>query len=239
MNACMRAHLASCCSSCIGALSSSRRAADEAALRTIIAKFATAKGFPAIEAVVRELARPAIRRSRRPLAALADGNLYVRKSDAQVFVGKEAGASVSLLDPMSGEPAGEAAKADITKIKVNNRLRRVIRDALGTLTLGAPDPAVRLAAAETMFRKPDPAAIAPLDAAIAKETDAKRQGAARAGARRGRAGLRSRRRPTSSRRSTLIGARGDREALSLLTSFEAIVRRRAEGRRDHGDLRHQ
>ena len=43
---------------------------------------------------------------------------------------------------------------------------------LGTLTLGAPDPAVRLAAAENMFRNPDPPAIAALDAAIAKETDA-------------------------------------------------------------------
>ena len=43
---------------------------------------------------------------------------------------------------------------------------------LGTLTLGSPDPAVRLAAAENMFRNPDPAGIPALDAAIAKETDA-------------------------------------------------------------------
>ena len=121
----------------------------------------------------------------KALTALSDGNLYVRKSDSQVFVVKEAGASVSLLDPLTGEPAGEAAKADLTKIKVNNGLRGVIRDVLGTLTLGAPDPAVRLAAAENMFRNPDPAAIAALDAAIAKETDARsRRGSSRRAPRR-------------------------------------------------------
>ena len=147
--------------------------ADEAALRTIIAKFATAKGFPAIEAVVRELGAtgdPAVEKAAD--RAFRRQSLHPQ-SRQPVFIVKEAGANVSLLDPLTGEAAGEAAKADMTKIKVNNGLRRVIRDVLGTLTLGAPDPAVRLAAAENMFRNPDPAAIGTLDAAIAKETDAR------------------------------------------------------------------
>ncbi|TIN59100.1 MAG: urea ABC transporter permease subunit UrtB, partial [Mesorhizobium sp.] len=98
-------------------------------------------GFSEIGAVVHELAAAGDPAVERPLAALADGNLYVRKADSLVFVGKEAGESVQLSDPLSGEASGEAAKDGITKIKVNNTLRRVIRDALGTLTLGAKDPA--------------------------------------------------------------------------------------------------
>src|SRR4051794_6254772 len=144
--------------------------AGEADLRAIIAKFATAKGFSEIGAVVHDLAATGDSLVEHPLSALADGNLYIREADSLVFVGKEAGESVQLFDPLSSEASGEAAKDDVAKIKVNNTLRRVIRDALGTLTLGAKDPAVRLAAAGTMFKTPDAANIEPLDTAIASET---------------------------------------------------------------------
>ncbi|CAN7565787.1 urea ABC transporter permease subunit UrtB [Mesorhizobium amorphae] len=194
--------------------------AAEADLRAIIAKFATGTGFSATEAVVRELAATGDPLVERPLAALADGNLYIRKADSAVFVGMEAGDSVALLDPLSGEKSADAAKADITKIKVNNTLRRVIRDALGTLTLRAKDPTVRIAAADTMFKTPDAANIDPLDAAIAAETDANVKALfeqARA------ASVLVSDRPEADKLAAvaLIGARGDRDALSLLTSVEA------------------
>ncbi|MBZ9700691.1 MULTISPECIES: urea ABC transporter permease subunit UrtB [unclassified Mesorhizobium] len=194
--------------------------AGEADLRGIIAKFAAAKGFSETGAVVHDLAATGDPAVERPLAALADGNLYIRKIDSLVFVGKEGGERVQLFDPLSGEPSGEAAKDDITKIKVNNTLRRTIRDALGTLTLGAKDPAVRLAAADTMFKTPDSANIEPLDAAIANETVASVKTLleqARA------ASILSSDRPDADKLAAiaLIGARGDRDAVSLLTSAEA------------------
>ncbi|BCG88103.1 branched-chain amino acid ABC transporter permease [Mesorhizobium sp. 113-3-9] len=194
--------------------------AGEADLRGIIAKFATAKGFSEIGTVVHELAATGDPAVEGPLSALADGNLYIRKTDSLVFVGKEAGESVQLSDPLSGEASGEAAKDGITKIKVNNTLRRVIRDALGTLTLGAKDPTVRIAAADTMFKTPDAANIEPLDAAIAKETVASVKALleqARA------ASVLVSDRPDADKLAAiaLIGARGDRDAVSLLTSVEA------------------
>ncbi|ESY05310.1 urea ABC transporter permease subunit UrtB [Mesorhizobium sp. C386A] len=194
--------------------------AAEADLRAIVAKFATGTGFSATEAVVRELAATGDPLVERPLAALAEGNLYIRKADSAVFVGSEAADSVTLLDPLSGGKAGDAAKADITKIKVNNTLRRVIRDALGTLTLRAKDPSVRIAAADTMFKTPDAANIEPLDAAIAAETDAKVKALfeqARA------ASVLVSDKPEADKLAAiaLIGARGDRDAVSLLTAVEA------------------
>ncbi|PWK74068.1 urea ABC transporter permease subunit UrtB [Aminobacter sp. AP02] len=144
-------------------------AADEADLRLLVAKFAAAKNFQATEAVVRELGATGDPAVEKLLTALSQGGLYVRKGDDAVFVGDETGQDVQLRDPLNGAPAGVAAKADLSKVKVNNALRRVIRDALGGLTLGSKDPAVRLAAADTMFRNPDPAAIAALDTAIAGE----------------------------------------------------------------------
>ena len=45
-----------------------------------------------------------------------------------------------IADPLTGTEAGEEPKAAVTKVRVNNTLRRVIRDLLGTLTLGSDDP---------------------------------------------------------------------------------------------------
>ena len=195
------------------------KAAAGADLRAVVAKFAAATNFSATEAVVRELAASGDPAVERPLSALADGNLYVRKQDAQVFVGKDAGGRVELMDPLSGEKAADADKADLTKIKVNNGLRRTIRDALGTLTLRARDPAVRLAAATTMFKTPDAANIEPLDAAIAAETDP----AVKTMFEQARAAsILVSDKPDADKLTAVdaISARGDRDALSLLTSVE-------------------
>ncbi|PBB42733.1 urea ABC transporter permease subunit UrtB [Mesorhizobium sp. WSM3866] len=194
--------------------------AGEADLRAAIAKFATATNFSATEAIVRELAASGDPAVERPLSALADGNLYIRKADSQVFIGKDAASGVELLDPFSGDKSADAAKADLTKIKVNNGLRRAIRDALGTLTLRAKDASVRLAAAATMFKTPDAANIEPLDAAIAAETDpAVKTMFVQARA----ASVLVSDKPEADKLAAIsaIAARGDRDALSLLTSVEA------------------
>lgn len=105
------------------------------------------------------------------LEALGEGDLYFRKSDGAVFITKKEGKGYALTDPLTLEAAGEAGRREVKKIKVNNRLRRVIRSALGSLTLMAPDPAVRRQAAEAIFKAQDPDGIEALDAALAAETD--------------------------------------------------------------------
>jgi urea transport system permease protein len=104
------------------------------------------------------------------LEALAEGDLYRRKTDGTVFIVKSAGANLKLVDALTGETAGEGAKAAFEKIKVNNGLRRTIRAALGGLTLMSADAGVRLQAAQTILRTPTADALAGLDTAIAGET---------------------------------------------------------------------
>jgi len=106
------------------------------------------------------------------LEALSAGDLYVRKSDGQVFIAEKDGKQFKLTDPLTLEAQGEAGRREVKKIKVNNKLRRVIRSALGSLTLMAPDPKVRIAAAEAVFKAKDPGSIEALDTAIAAEQDA-------------------------------------------------------------------
>ncbi|MEM9630336.1 MAG: urea ABC transporter permease subunit UrtB [Pseudomonadota bacterium] len=105
------------------------------------------------------------------LEALGAGNLYYRKSDGAVFITQKAGKSFALTDPLTLETAGEAGKREVKKIKVNNKLRRVVRAALGSLTLMAPDPEVRKSAAVAMFKARNPDGIEALDTALAVETD--------------------------------------------------------------------
>ena len=194
--------------------------ADEAELRSVIAKLATVKGFPATQAIVKELAASGDPAVEKPLLALSEGDLVFRKADNQVFIDKESGQTVQLLDPLTAEPVGEAAKAEITKIKVNNTLRRVIRDLIGTLTLGSDDPAARLAAADTMFKTPDAGVIEAIDAAIATEAVASvklKLQQARASS------VLVSDLPEADKLAAieLIGTMGSREAVSLLTAFEA------------------
>jgi urea transport system permease protein len=194
--------------------------ADEAALRPVIAKFASAKNFKATEAVVQELAATGDPSVERPLAALAEGDLYFRKSDSAVFIGKEARQAIKLADPLTGAEAGEEPKAAVTKIKVNNALRRTIRDALGGLTLGSPDANARIAAADTMFKTPLAANVEVLDAAIAKET----VGSVKTKLEQARASsVLVSDLPEDEKLAAIdtIAGMGSRDALSLLTGYEA------------------
>ena len=109
----------------------------------------------------------------RVLEALGEGNLYVRKSDSQVFIAQAKDDSFILIDPVTGEEAGEAAKADLAKIKINNAVRRMIKAAAGGSALTSPDPAKRLAAAQAVLKSRDASQLAALEEALGKETDAK------------------------------------------------------------------
>jgi len=198
--------------------------ADEAALRGIVAGFAQAKSFKDTEQVVAALAATGDPAAARVLDALSEGNVSVRKADQAVFIVSERAGKASLFDPLTGEAAGEAASGELAKVKVNNGLRRTIRDALAALTLGSPDAAVRLQAARTMFATPDAGAIGALDAAIGKETD---PAVKRAMVEARAAAVLSSDLPEADKLAAIdvVAARGDRAAMALLASYEA----RAEG----------
>jgi len=105
------------------------------------------------------------------LEALSAGNLYVRKNGGTVFIARSESAGFALIDPISGAATSVAGAGEVERIKVNNRLRRVIEAALGSLTLISPNPDVRREAAEAVFKSRDANAIPALDQALAVEND--------------------------------------------------------------------
>ena len=76
------------------------------------------------------------------------------------------------FDAATGKPV-DSIPADATGVRINNRLRGVIDAAVGSMTLLAPDPAKRVAAADALFKSRDEKSLPALDAAIAKEKDAR------------------------------------------------------------------
>src|SRR5215213_2079883 len=112
----------------------------------------------------------AVAASGNPLAldviqALQEGRLQF--SGDKVFIKDKAGA---ILEAATGKPVA-APPADLSIVRLNNRLRRSVEAALGGLTLMSADPGRRYEAAQAVFRSREAAALPTLEAALAKEPD--------------------------------------------------------------------
>jgi urea transport system permease protein len=105
------------------------------------------------------------------LEALSAGNLYVRKSDKKVFIARASGTVFKLLDPVTAKDVGEAQKAEIEKIKVNNALRQIISNVMSGLTLLSKDAATRKEAALAVLKSGDATALPALEKALVSEAD--------------------------------------------------------------------
>lgn len=155
------------------ALASPARAQDDdTALRALLPALAEGSYGDKGDAVT-ALAATGDPRVAAVLEAMGDRDLYTRISNGAVVIAEETDDDIFLIrDPLTLEDLATVGKDDLDPIKTNNGLRRAIREALGSLTLLNPDPAVRLAAANTVFGSRDAGALEALDAAIAQEEQA-------------------------------------------------------------------
>jgi urea transport system permease protein len=127
----------------------------------------TTDSYADTDSAIADLAASGHPQAQAIVEALADGRLLFHAESKSVFIKEKDG---RVLDAASGR-ATASPPADLNSVRVNNRVRRAIQAALGSLTLMAPDPARRLAAAAAVFRARDAAALEAVDAALAKETE--------------------------------------------------------------------
>ncbi|MCR9087515.1 MAG: urea ABC transporter permease subunit UrtB [Rhodobacteraceae bacterium] len=113
-------------------------------------------GFGERAQVVAQIAATGDDRAEAVLAALLEGDLHTLKSDGTVVIVTEVGRDDVATDPVTGADRGIVERRGSSKIRVNNSLRRVLRTAIGTLTLTHPDPNRRLEAADAAFKSADP-----------------------------------------------------------------------------------
>jgi urea transport system permease protein len=117
---------------------------------------------------IEELAATGHETAERVIAALAAGRLLVDPTSKVVVFRDSSG---TLVDAKSGQPAAVDAAA-LKTVRLNNRVRRAVDAALGSLTLLSPEPARRMQAADAVFKSRDPAALPTLETALAQESHA-------------------------------------------------------------------
>lgn len=106
------------------------------------------------------------------LETLLEGELYVDEASGKVVFTSASGGKGTISDPVTSAELPEITEDGLEKVKVNNGLRRVLRTAIGQMTLLSEDGGVRLFAAQSVLRDADPAQLELLDSAIAAESDA-------------------------------------------------------------------
>ncbi|GHA16042.1 branched-chain amino acid ABC transporter permease [Devosia pacifica] len=101
------------------------------------------------------------------LEALGEGDLYFNEETGDVVIVTRN----RMYDPVTEEEIAPVGETDLSRIRVNNGLRRDIDATIGGMTLMADDPQTRISAARTMGASPDEENIPLLDEALAAETD--------------------------------------------------------------------
>lgn len=121
--------------------------------------------FPQIEQAILDLAVLGTQESARVLEALNEGRLFSAADKRLVM--KDGDTALEALTGKRLDPVPSPLKT----IRINNRIRRVLESALGTMNLLSGDANKRKAAAETVFRARDPQALSLLDSALQREKD--------------------------------------------------------------------
>jgi urea transport system permease protein len=101
------------------------------------------------------------------ISALADGRLMADPDSKKVYVTQADGKSI---DAATGAPVATVPDS-ATAVRLNNHLRRAIEAALGGLTLSSPDPEKRILAAQSVFKTHDETMLPLIDGALQKETN--------------------------------------------------------------------
>ena len=101
------------------------------------------------------------------ISALQDGRLMADPDSKKVYV---TGADGKSIDAATGEPVASVPDS-ASAVRLNNRLRRSVDAAIGSLTLQSPDVGTRLQAAQSVFKSHEETALEPVDGALAKETN--------------------------------------------------------------------
>jgi urea transport system permease protein len=175
-----------------------------------LAKFA-AGSFGDTEAGIEGVAASGNPLAARVIEALQDSRLYVDPATKKVYFKEGADRTI---DAATGNAVSEPA--GLSRVRLNNRLRRAIDAALGGLTLLSPDPGKRFEAAQAVFKSRDANALPALQTAIGKEANAGIKRALMEA--RAAAVLYKPDAPEADKLDAVavIKARGDQEALALL-----------------------
>jgi urea transport system permease protein len=105
------------------------------------------------------------------LEALLGGDLYARKTDKALVIGRSVNGGYEIISVLTDDNLGIVKKNTLSKIRINNKMRGLIKSLLGSLTLSSKDRDLRLKAANAIFTGKANDMAEPLAAAVSNESD--------------------------------------------------------------------
>ncbi len=111
------------------------------------------KSYKEKELAIEQLVATKDNRVQSTLEALLNARLFYTKETEAIVVGVKQGDGFFLTDILSQKELGVVSKSKVKKIRVNNKLRGILRASIAMLSLSSPDVKERLAAVKQMFGK--------------------------------------------------------------------------------------
>ncbi len=140
----------------------------EEALKTL-----TGKNYQLKAMAIDTLAQQKNARAEKTLRALLEGKLYYAKRGKQLYFMHHVADQYTFTPLVTGEVKSQTRKRGFKKVKINNRLRSRIRQALAMMQLQHDDARIRLAAVQELLKKPNTATSQQVSPLIATETDSR------------------------------------------------------------------
>jgi urea transport system permease protein len=191
--------------------------AHAASLDDALSRF-IADDFDETSKAISEVAASGNPRAETIIRALQDGHLMFSAEKKAVYVQDD---DNRLFDAASGQAVSGDPPDDLDNVHINNRLRGVIDAALGGLTLLSDNADQRFDAAQAVFKSRQESALPTLERAIDAETNGRTKRALE----EARAAIIVSTGSASDAKKleaiTVIGQRGDQDALALLASLPA------------------
>lgn len=88
--------------------------------------------------------------------AMLDARLYYKKSNNQLIVITKEQDSIAAVNLTSGEALGKIDKKSIKKVRINNKLRRLLKTKIALLELSSKDRDLRLKSAKNLTKNSNP-----------------------------------------------------------------------------------
>lgn len=136
-------------------------------------KTLTDKSYRKKEQAIARIARQNTADAYPVMKAMLEGKLYFSTLDKTLFVLNEQDGNYTFTAVFADQSVTQETRRGFKKVKINNRLRTRLRQALAMLQLRNNDRNLRLLAVQELLKKPDTKAAALIQDVVEKETDTK------------------------------------------------------------------
>lgn len=133
----------------------------------------TAKKYSQKEVAIRDLAKSDSAEVYRAFDAMLEGVLYSSKKNRSLYVLHDVDDGYEFISLFDQPSISQDSKRGFKKIRINNRLRSLIRQSLAVVQLKHPDASVRLSAVQELLKTPGQDAADLVAAVVADESGSK------------------------------------------------------------------